>query len=423
MGASKSVRKIGAVVTAALFASLGLTGCGQSSSSEVTIEYWHRLPDKPEMIKVADSAQEFTKANPNIKVKTTKFDGDATKSYEKITASIKAGNAPCLAQVSYNNLPDLLVRGELMDVTKEAAQYKGNYAPGAWAGSELGGKTYGIPQDTGPLVYFYDKDAFDKLGLKPATTWDEYWQNAEKAKSAGKFTSFFPKDDPFDFFGAVVAANGGSWYSTTADGAWKVTINSDISKQTHEQWQKSIDAGTTLNDLRWDETHFDKAISDGKLIGYVGAGWEAAFNLAKLGKDSANWQVAQLPGGKSGPWGGSAVVVLKGCKHPAEALKFANWYNTNLKAMASQGIVNAAKGTATTPEPIKKLYGGQDVMAELAKANEGMNPNWLFAPSWTAVSAAYADAVKANTPLPKAADIAQKTAEENITKSGIKLAK
>ena len=36
---------------------------------------------------------------------------------------------------------------------------------------------------------------------------------------------------------------------------------------------------------------------------------------------------------------------MKGCEHPAEAMEFNDWFNTQVDDLASQGLVVAAKGT------------------------------------------------------------------------------
>ena len=394
-----------------------------TDSGDAVIEYWHRLPDKDGMITVKESAEEWNKLHPDMKVKTVKFEGDATASYDKISAAVKAGNAPCLAQASYDGIPAMLVRGELMDVSDLAAKYEDNYGAGPFGQVTLGGKTYGLPQDTGPLVYYYDKAAFDELGLTPPTNWDEYWSNAEKAQAAGKYTSAFFKDEAGDWYAAVNASYGDQWFGVDGD-AWKVDVNGQKSQQIANAWQTSIEAGTTLVADRWgDPSPTDTALKDGTLIGYIGAAWEAAFNLDALGVDKAEWRVAQMPDNSSGPWGGSALVVLKGCQAPEAALEYANWYNTNLKAMASQGLVPAAKGAVETPDAIKALYGGQDVMAELTKAADNANPNWLFSPTWPAVKKTLIDNAGKGMPLPKNVDAAQDQAVSSLEGMGLNVKK
>lgn len=41
------------------------------------------------------------------------------------------------------------------------------------------GRRYGLPYDGDSHVLFYNKELFDKYGLKPSTTWDEYTENAK----------------------------------------------------------------------------------------------------------------------------------------------------------------------------------------------------------------------------------------------------
>ena len=86
-----------------------LTGCaggpaaspsasGAGNGAPVTIEYLHRLPDGEGMTKVSQLVDQWNKANPDIQVKATKFDGKAAELITKLEADVKAGTAPCLAQ-------------------------------------------------------------------------------------------------------------------------------------------------------------------------------------------------------------------------------------------------------------------------------------------------------------------------------------
>lgn len=430
---------VGAALLAA--GSLVLSACGGSSSGEpsekpatpettsaapaepVKLEYWHRLPDKPEMIKISEATEEWNKDNPDIQVTATKFEGKADDTYAKITAAIKAGNAPCLAQVSYNDLPAVLSRGELMDVTKEADAYKANYLTGAWGQVSPGGKTYGLPQDVGPLVFYYDEAAFNELGLKVPTTWEEYFATAEKAKAAGKATSLFWTDDSADWFSAIEAAHNNLWYGIDGK-SWKVGVTGEDSMKVAADWQKSLDSGATVKTARWNADGFDKGIKEGKFIGYIGAAWEAAFNLNALGVEKANWNVAELPGEMTGPWGGSGVVVLKGCKYPEQALKYANWLNTNLKVMASQGLVVAAKGAVPTPDNVMALYGGRDIMKVMAQAGDRLNTKWIYGPTWPAVKQAWDGSMTPESvDLAKTLETAQKESVQTLEAMGLTVAK
>ena len=67
-------------------------------------------------------------------------------------------------------------------MTQYAEQYKNDFASGPYSLVQVGGKAYGLPQDTGPLVYFYNKAEFEKLGITeiPQTA-DEFIAAAKTA--------------------------------------------------------------------------------------------------------------------------------------------------------------------------------------------------------------------------------------------------
>lgn len=142
---------------------------------------------------------------------------------------------------------------------------------------------------------------------------------------------------------------------------------------------------------RWGEG-FTKALNDGRLVGHIGAAWEAGFLLDSLDGTPAEgqWRVAQLPdfgaGAMTGPDGGSGVAVMKGCEHPAEAMAFNAWFNTQIDDLASQGLVVAANGTPASSEKMMRQFGGQDVLAELATASSNLNPDFAYAPGFASLT-------------------------------------
>ena len=47
------------------------------------------------------------------------------------------------------------------------------------------GETLGLTLSTEPMIQWYRTDLYEKLGLTPAKTWDEYYNNAKKVQAAG----------------------------------------------------------------------------------------------------------------------------------------------------------------------------------------------------------------------------------------------
>ena len=387
--------RIAAVVTAVAL-SAGLTACGGSSTppagtteaptGPVTITYLHRLPDGAGMTKVADIVKKWNDANPDIQVQTTKFDGKGPEMTNKLQTDIQANNGPCLAQLSYNEVPDMYSKGLLVDVTQYANQYKSHFG-GAFGQMTVGGVTVGLPQDSGPLVYAYNATAFQSLGIKVPTTLAEFETAAATAAAQGKYIADFTADEAGFWLSAQTAAAGGTWYSTAGD-QWKVTANGAASQTVATFWQTMLDAKSVLTLDRWSDA-YTKAITDGQLVGNILAAWDVALILPSGDATEGQWRVAQVPdfgaGPMTGPNGGSGVAVMKGCPYAEQAMKFNDWFNNQVDDLATQGLVPASLTLAKTPATLLKQFGNQDVMAEFVKANGNLNKDFVYIPSFSAV--------------------------------------
>lgn len=428
--------RIAAAISIAATVSLG-AGCGSdkeaddTASGPVKIEYLHRLPDGEGMTAVSDIVARWNSDHPDIQVTTTKFDGKAADMTAKLEADVKAGQAPCLAQVGYGEVPSLYTKGLFEDVTDEASKYKDNFSSGTFSLMTVGEATVGLPQDSGPLVYYYNKAAFAKLGIEVPTTAAEFEQAARKAASKGKFIAAFLPDEAQYWLSAQAAAAGATWYSVKGD-AWSVDTTSGGSEAVAALWQNLLDSKSALVEPRWGDG-FKSALRGGKLIGTIGAAWEAPLLAGDMaGTDNVGeWAVAQLPQvgpeAYSGPDGGSGVAVLKGCEHPAEAMEFNNWFNTQIDDLVSQGLVVAAEGEMKTPDTVTSFYGGQDVFGELAAANAALNPDLTYIPTFTAIGADMsAAAAAAGDGSGSVADIfkaAQAASVKSLTDASLPVAK
>lgn len=392
----KSMRGAAFIALGAL-SIVAVTGCAGADNTPaandepVALEYMHRLPDGEGMTKVADIVKRWNDENPNIQVTSTKFDGAASDMILKLETDMKAGNAACLAQVGYSEVPQLFVKGILEDVSVETEKYADDFSAGAYAMMTVGDAVVGLPQDTGPLVYFYNEAAFTELGLDAPATIADVTADAAVAAEAGKYVVAFTPDEALNWLTAQAAAAGDAWFVAEGD-KWSVNTEGEGSQIVADFWQQLVDADQTLMTERWGEG-FTAALNDGQLIGHIGAAWEAGFMLDSLDGTPAEgqWRVAQLPdfgaGQVTGPDGGSGVAVMKGCEHPAEAMEFNAWFNTQVDDLASQGLVVAAAGKPETSEKMLRQFGGQDVLAELADASANLSPDFVYAPGFASLTA------------------------------------
>ncbi|MGM7667770.1 ABC transporter substrate-binding protein [Microbacterium sp. A93] len=436
--ATKRITRTAAVVTVGAISAFGLAACSSaddtgsdnSAGESITIEYMHRLDNGADMTTVAEITERWNEEHPDIQVKTTKFDGAATDMILKLETDVKAGNAPCLAQVGYSEAPQLYVKGLLADVTTEAEKYADNFSAGAFAGMRVGDVIVGLPQDVGPLVYFYNEAEFEALGLEVPATIEELTAESATAAAAGKYLTAFSADEATHWLAAQSAAAGDTWFSTEGD-EWVVNTEGEGSQTVAAFWQNLLDTDQTLKADRWGEP-FTIALNDSSLIGHIGAAWEAGFLLDSLDGTPAEgqWRIAQLPdfgaGQQTGPDGGSGVAVLNGCEYPAEAMEFNNWFNTQIDDLASQGLVVAAAGTPATSEKMLRQFGGQEVLEELATATANMNPDFPYAPGFSTLAAMNETAAAVVAGDAQVADIfttAQNTAVKSLTDLGLPVAK
>ncbi|MFD4420680.1 ABC transporter substrate-binding protein [Agromyces sp. NPDC058484] len=383
-----AVAAISAFGLAACSAGGGSTGGGDGEPVEIT--YLHRLPDGEGMTPVNEIVDRWNEENPDIQVTATKFDGAATDMILKLETDLNAGTGPCLAQLGYAEVPQMYVKGLVEDVADEAAKYADDFSAGAYSLMTVGDAVVGLPQDTGPLVYFYNATEFEKLGLAVPETIEQLASEAATSAAAGKYIAAFTPDEAQYWLSAQAAAAGDTWFTTESD-EWKVDTEGEGSQTVAALWQGLVDNKQVVVTERWGEG-FPAALNDGSLIGHVGAAWEAGFLLDSLDGTPAEgqWRVAQLPdfgaGAMTGPDGGSGVAVMKGCEHPAEAMEFNAWFNTQVDDLASQGLVVAANGTPQTSEKMLRQFGDQDVLAELAEASANLNPDFVYAPGFASLT-------------------------------------
>ena len=409
-----------------------LTGCGSGAGSDgeaVTLSYLHRLPDGEGMTPVSEIVAKWNESHPEIQVEATKFDGDANEMALKLETDVNAGTGPCLAQVGYGEVPDLYVKGLLQDVRSEADRYKDNYSEGAYSLMNVGNTVVGLPQDTGPLVYYYNEAAFDQLGVEVPTTIDELSEIAAKAAAQDRYAVAFTPDEAQYWLSGQAAAAGDNWFTANGE-EWLVDTGGAGTEVVASFWQELIDDEEALVQDRWGD-EFTQALTDGSLIGHIGAAWEAGFLLDPLDGTEAEgqWRVAQLPAfGESattGPDGGSGVAVMKDCEYAEEAMAFNDWFNTQVDDLATQGLVVAATGAPETPEKMTRQFGGQDVFEEMNVANAALSPDFVYVPGFAALSAMNTTASEAgegSVPVAEIFETAQTTSVEALDNLGIAVA-
>lgn len=177
----------------------GLSACGTSgpkssgSSSEAGATgsgatYWFLTGQPQQAIREAQ-VKRFNDANPDTKIKTTEFQNDAFK--QKIKTAIGAGQAPTLIWGwGGGGLKAYVEAGQVEDLTdwltKDQAELKSSIFPSAFTAATVNGKIYAVPGETvTPIVLFYDKRAFEKIGAEPPKSWQDIMALVPKFNEKG----------------------------------------------------------------------------------------------------------------------------------------------------------------------------------------------------------------------------------------------
>jgi multiple sugar transport system substrate-binding protein len=427
----RRVAVLGLVATAALTA---LAACGSSGSSPtngssgpVTLTYvnWDGG-----MQAVVD---QWNKENPNIQVQLSKPSGTGYTLYNKLITNNKAGTNPDITEVEYQALPALISNKVVVPIDQYVGDLSTDFDKASLSQVQFEGKTYGVPQNICPMVFFYRKDIFDQLGLKPPTTWADYAADAAAIHNANtkQYIGNFTAADAGWFAGLAQQA-GANWW-TTSNNTWNVAINDAATKKVADYWGNLIQQGIVSPEPNW-SPQWNTDMNTGTLVGWVGAQW-GPNQFPSIAKDTAGkWVAAPLPawsvGDKTvGIWGGETEAVTTNSKHPAEAAKFVKWMNSSAEgvkiliqqvAVFPASISNQSQDALKTPPSF--MSNQPDYNALMAQAAKGVRTFQIWGPNanvtFDSYSNAFAGALQNKTSLSDALTQMQQATVNDMKQRG-----
>ena len=394
-----------ATLAGVLAATLILTaGCGNKgdksgsapAGGKVELTYWSWAPNMDKVV------AGWNATHPDIHVTVNKQDG-GDPSVTKLLTAIKAGSgAPDVMQAEYQKIPTLVSANAITDIAKQAGSLKDKFPASAWTSVTLGSEAvYGVPQDTGPMMFFYRSDVFDKLGLKSPATWDDYAADAKRIHQADakQYLGTFSANDAGWFTGLSQQA-GASWWGVQGD-SWTVRINDANTQKVAQYWGNLVQQGVIDNKPMYTPA-WNAALNDGTQVGWLGAVWGPGVLEGNAGKTKGKWKAAMLPQWDpakpaNGNWGGSATSVTTQSKHKEQAAQFIAWLNTDpaaLKALASDANVypaaNDATSTALTSPPA--FFANQPDFYAIARQAGQVTSPFTYGPDVNVTFSSYNDA-------------------------------
>lgn len=430
-------RRLVTTVVAVSLGATALAACGSSDDSKadsgpVSLTYWAWAPG---MDKVVDLWNKGEGKKDQITV-TVKKQASGDTLVTKILTAHKAKNGPDLVQAEYQALPTLVSNDAVADIAKNVGDAKSKFADGVWQQVTLGtDAVYAVPQDIGPMMFYYRADLFKKYGLTVPTTWDEFASTARALKKKAPDTDLttFSANDSGLFAGLAQQA-GAKWWTTSGD-KWKVAINDAATQKVAKFWGGLVKEGAIDNQPMYTPA-WNKALNTGKQIAWVSAVWAPGTLTTAAPDTKGKWAMAPLPQWSAsedvtGSWGGSSTAVTTDSKHQEAAAKFAAWLNTDgdaLNALAKESGIYPASSSAQLSgafsNPPEYFSNQADFYTEAAKiakttAPSAWGPNVNVA--YTSFNDAFGTAAKNKSDFVTALNTMQDATVADMKKQGFEV--
>jgi multiple sugar transport system substrate-binding protein len=313
-----------AVVVAVLL----IAGCN-SKEDGVTLKLYYTL--SPQVSRyIAGVCKEFEADHPGIKIKAEPISGNY---YTKLQTMMAGGVAPDVIYMQNKSLADYRDRGVLLNLSpyieKDSYDLEDICKLGFEEGGIKEGAVYGIPVTGTAEVLIYNKDLFDKAGLKYP---DQAWTWNDMLEAARKLTLDTNGDGRIDQYGVSIIPG---WWA--ADIAWiwangGQVFSSDLSKcivnnaRAREAIQFMVDLTnkykvTPKGIIGSEVSNVAELFMTSKLGMYLGLPYQALSDFSTV--RSLNWDIALMPLSNSGRrvvrYTGECWSVSSGSKHPREA--------------------------------------------------------------------------------------------------------
>jgi len=211
------------------------------------------------------------------------------------------------------------------------------------------GETLGLTLSTEPMIQWYRTDIYEKLGLTPAKTWDEYYDNAKKVQAAGyggQIIGFGPNVSWW--WMTMVWSFGGKLYDDSLNPA----VNSKEAIAATDFLKKlmtvSPKGASTANSDEVTSKFLGENI--GAMINY--SGYYGSVLDPSINKNEGKIGTAPMPTGSADitHLAGWNIGIPKDAKNPTAAWKFLEYVlgKTNAKAYLESGAAAIGRKSITT---------------------------------------------------------------------------
>ncbi len=301
-----------------------------SPDGRTIISFWHTYSDLEEKV-LKDIIQQWEAKNASFTIRPVRLPFDGHKS--KLRTALTVGQGPDIARVDWSFVCELAMKNAVIDLENFGfSKIRDQYLKAPLETGFIGGKYYGIPDQTTCVAMFYNKKFFREAGIEPKVpaTWEEFVEVGKKLTNpdAGKFAfamqnTLWRNLPFFNTFGArIVSADGKKCVLDSPEAIAALEFMSSL-VNVHK-----IEAGA------WRPGGTDP--ESGFVNGNYAMIFMGPWNLAKFKNANLDFGVGLIPAGPAGSStnvGGTDTVIFKHSKYAKECYDFLTFF-TNAKNQA-----------------------------------------------------------------------------------------
>ena len=158
------------------------------AQSETVVKILH-LQTNPKIISIwQDAAQTYEKAHPGVKIEFNYLENEAFKA--KLPTLLQSKDRPSAFHSWGGGVMYEQVGSDIcQDITAAAGEggFTDTFYPATIQNFTVEGKLYGLPNDLGPIVFWYNKELCNKAGIDPTKIqyWEDFVDAVKKCQAAG----------------------------------------------------------------------------------------------------------------------------------------------------------------------------------------------------------------------------------------------
>ncbi|MBU05857.1 MAG: hypothetical protein CL877_07915 [Dehalococcoidales bacterium] len=251
---------------------------------------------------------------------------------------------------------------------------------------ELNGSVVQWPQDIPIMIHFYRKDLYEKEGLEPARTWDEYYEDIKHFDNPnGGFygavsMAFVHPSITFEYLNHLHSFGGKIW-EVADDNTLRCVMNSDEAVAALEnfvRFARYSDPGSSS--YSWDTVA--SAMANNRAANAIQfADYSSLMDNPNKSQTVGKWGYKLNPAGPAGSFttfAGAGVGVSKYSRHPKESWLWLQWVSTTgAQVVALQDPLNnsAPNRKAVYDDPIIKQELETGKLQYLKVVKEALSTN------------------------------------------------